>query len=198
MAIIFDEILTKGVRAGQIPAREQKAREWYRDTGQTFRRRVNEKNLMSRGGERLTSRPLVGHMYMFYYDAKHKDTLPYFDRFPLIFPYKKVKGGFMGINLHYLPLQYRAKLMDGLYDITTNNRYDESTKLRISYDLLSGAAKFKYFKPCVKHYLTGQVRSRFLYVYPSEWDIALFMPLERFQGASKATVFKDSRKIIRG
>lgn len=198
MAIIFDEILTKGVRAGQIPAREQKAREWYRDTGQTFRRRVNEKNLMSRGGERLTSRPLVGHMYMFYYDAKHKDTLPYFDRFPLIFPYKKVKGGFMGINLHYLPLQFRAKLMDGLYDITTNNRYDESTKLRISYDLLSGAAKFKYFKPCVKHYLTGQVRSRFLYVYPSEWDIALFMPLERFQGASKATVFKDSRKIIRG
>jgi len=198
MAIIFDEILTKGVRAGQIPAREQKAREWYRDTGQTFRRRVNEKNLMSRGGDRLTSRPLVGHMYMFYYDAKHKDTLPYFDRFPLIFPYKKVKGGFMGINLHYLPLQFRAKLMDGLYDITTNNRYDESTKLRISYDLLSGAAKFKYFKPCVKHYLTGQVRSRFLYVYPSEWDIALFMPLERFQGASKATVFKDSRKIIRG
>ena len=35
MAIVFDEILTKGVRAGQIPAREQKARNWYRDAAGT-------------------------------------------------------------------------------------------------------------------------------------------------------------------
>jgi hypothetical protein len=136
-------------------------------------------------------------MYLFNYDAKHKDTLPYFDRFPLVFPFKKVKGGFYGINLHYLPLQYRARLMDALYDVTNNNRYDETTRLRISYDILNQASRFRYFKPCVKHYLTSQLRSRFLYIYPSEWDIALFLPLERFQGASKATVFKDSRQALR-
>lgn len=195
MAILFDELLTKGVRAGQIPARTQAARNWYRDAARDFGS-VNEKSLMRSDRNRLTANPQVGSMYMFYYDAKHKDTLPYFDRFPLIFPFKKVDGGFMGINMHYLPLQYRAKLMDSLYDLTTNERYDERTKLELSYKLLNSAGKFRYFKPCVKHYLTGQLRSRFMYIYPSEWDMALFLPLERFQGASKTKVWSDTRRAL--
>jgi len=195
MAILFDTILTKGVRAGEIPARTQKAREWYRDAAKEYRN-INERQLMKGDAERLTGRPMVGHMYMFNYDAKHKETLPYYDRFPLIFPFKTVKGGFLGINMHYLPLQYRAILMDSLYDITTNERYDETTRLKLNYQVLERASRFRYFKPCVKHYLTGQLRSRFLYVYPSEWDIALFLPLERFQGASKTKVWADSRKAI--
>lgn len=195
MAIIFDEILSKGIRAGQIPAKEQQARTWYRDTANKFKT-IDEKKLMKSDVDRLSSQPKIGHMYMFYYDAKHKETIPYFDRFPMIFPYKKVKGGFMGINLHYLPHILRAKLMDSLYDISSNDKYDETTKLRLSYDILSSAAKYKWFKPCVKHYLTSQVRSRFLYVYPAEWDIALFLPLERFQGATKSQVWKDSKKLI--
>jgi hypothetical protein len=195
LAILFDDILNKGVRSGQIPAREQSARDWYREQAKSFSR-INEKSFMSGDRDRLTERPLVGNMYFFYYDAKHKETLPYWDRFPLIFPYKKVPGGFMGINLHYLPLQLRAKLMDALYDVSNNDKYDETTRLRLSYSILDGASKFRHFKPCVKHYLTGQVRSRFLYVYPSEWDVALFLPLERFQGASKTKVFSDSRKMI--
>jgi hypothetical protein len=195
MAVIFDEILSKGIRAGKVPAKEQQSRTWYRDTANKFRT-VNERNLMKGDTDRLRSQPKIGHMYMFYYDAKHKETLPYFDRFPMIFPYKKVKGGFMGINLHYLPHILRAKLMDSLYDISSNDLYDETTKLRMSYNILSSASKYKWFKPCIKHYLTTQVRSRFLYVYPAEWDIALFLPLERFSGASKSKVWSDSKKLI--
>jgi hypothetical protein len=195
MAVIFDEILSKGIRAGKVPAREQQSRTWYRDTANKFKT-VNERNLMKGDTDRLRSQPKIGHMYMFYYDAKHKETLPYFDRFPMIFPYKKVKGGFMGINLHYLPHILRAKLMDSLYDISSNDLYDETTKLRMSYNILSSASKYKWFKPCIKHYLTTQVRSRFLYVYPAEWDIALFLPLERFSGASKSKVWSDSKKLI--
>ena len=88
--------------------------------------------------------------------------------------------------------------MDALYDTANNTKYDESTKLRISYQILDKAAKYGPFKPCVKRYLTSQVTSKFLYVYPSEWDIALFLPTERFVGASKAQVFADSRRAIRG
>lgn len=196
MAKLFDDILTKGVRSGKVPAREQAAREWYRDTASNYGK-VNETSLMKGGSDRLTAKPMVGQMYMFYYDAKHKATLPYWDRFPLIFPFKKIKDGFLGINLHYLPLKERAILMDALYDLSSNANYDESTKLRLSYDLLSNASKYKNFKPCIKHYLTDQVRSRFLYVYPSEWDIALFLPTERFQGASKQKVWAESKKTIR-
>jgi hypothetical protein len=195
MASIFDEVLTKGVRAGQMPARTEDARKWYRDTAQSYKR-LDERSLMKSDTERLTNRIMIGSMYMYYYDPKHKATLPYYDRFPLVFPYKKVPGGFMGINLHYLPLTYRAKLMDALYDVSTNQKFDETTRLKMNYSLLNSASKFKYFAPCVKHYLNEQVRSRFLYVYPSEWDISLFLPLERFQGATKQKVWADSKKLI--
>jgi hypothetical protein len=195
MTSIFDTILTKGVRAGQMPARTESAREWYRNASQEYKR-VDETKLMKGGNERLTSKIMIGSMYMYYYDPKHKATLPYYDRFPLVFPYKKVPGGFMGINMHYLPLNYRAKLMDALYDVANNDKYDETTKLKFNYNILNSASKYKYFAPCVKHYLTDQVRSRFLYVYPSEWDVALFLPLERFQGATKQKVWAESKKLI--
>ena len=194
MAIVFDDLLAKGVRAGEIPARTDSARDWYRNRARTTR--VTPDRLIRSDRERLTSRVMIGRMYHFFYDPKHKKTLPYYDRFPLIFPFKRVRGGFLGINLHYLPLRLRAKLMDELYTLSRDNRYDENTRLRISYNVLNGAAKYKYFKPCVKHYLTPHVKSRFLEVYAAEWDIALFLPTERFVGANKRAVQSDSRKMI--
>lgn len=193
----FDTLLTQGVRAGQIPARTQDARDWYRETARQ-RRRINERSLIQSESSRFKSRMRIGDMYMFYYDPKHKETLPYYDRFPLVFPFKKAPGGFLGINMHYLPLELRAKLMDALYDLSVNQRFDETTRLRMNYQILSSAAKFRFFKPCIKHYLTNQMDSKFWYVFPSEWDIALFLPLERFAKKNKRFVQQESRKIVRG
>jgi hypothetical protein len=197
MPNIFDDILVKGVRAGKAPAMTTKAREWYRKTAGDFKR-VDEKKLHKSDPDRLVSKLKLGNLYMFYYDAKHKETLPYFDRFPLIYPFRIANDRFWGINLHYLPLPLRAKLMDALYDITNNTRFDESTKLMMTYKILNASSKFKWFKPCVKEYLFSQVQTRFMYIFPSEWDIALFLPLERFVGASKSQVWADSRKLING
>jgi len=152
VATIFDTIITQGVRSGQIPARTQGARDWFRETAGAMRN-VNERTLMKGDNARLTTSPIVGSMYMFNYDPKWKDELPYYDRFPLVFPFRKVPGGFYGLNLHYLPPQLRAKLMDGLYDYANNTRYDESTKIKLNYQLLTSIAKMRFFSPCVKHYL---------------------------------------------
>lgn len=200
MTGIFSEIITKGVRSGQIPARTTSAREWYRNTAKEMggRGRINEKRFVNQEAERLTTMPRVGSMYMFMYDAKTKDDLPFWDRFPLIFPFRVESGRFWGINLHYLPLPYRAKLMDGLYELSSNSRYDETTKLRMSYDILKSASNMRYFKPCVKQYLVSQTKSKFVYIYPSEWDIAIFLPLERFEKASKTQVWAHSKKMIGG
>lgn len=198
MAKLFDEILLKGIRSGQVPARSSTAREWYREKAKEAGK-INETNFFKTAGrDRFESRFRIGHMYMFMYDPKHKETLPYYDRVPLIFPINKAKGGFLGINFHYLPLPLRAKLMDALYDTATNERYDESTKLKISYSILSGASKYREFKPTIKHYLTEHVRSRLIYINPSEWDIALFLNIAKFQKASQTQVWADSRRIIRG
>lgn len=195
-AFTFDRLLVKGVRAGQIPARTQEARDWYRKKAR--RATVTDSQLMRSDRDKLRNATAVGKMYAFFYDPKHKKTLPYYDRFPLIFKVKNVSGGFLGINLHYLQPQLRARLMDALYDLTTNEKYDENTRLRLSYDVLNGASEYKWFKPTLKMYLNKHVRSRFLLIHAVEWDMALFLPTERFEKASNSAVWADSRKIIRG
>lgn len=196
MATVFDDLLLKGIRSGEIPARTQSSREWFRSAAQGKSGATPEK--IARGNrEALKNRPAIGRMYHFYYDPKTKASLPYYDTFPLIFMVGGAPGGFYGINLHYLPLKLRAQLMDALYDTANNKRFDESTKLKISYDILKGASKFGPFKPTFKHYLKTHVRSRFIQVEPSEWDIALFLPTERFEKASKRRVHADSRKMLK-
>ena len=66
----------------------------------------------------------------------------------------------------------------------------------ISYGLLRSQAKYKEFKPTYKKYLTKHVRSRFIKINASEWDIALFLPVERFEKASKSKVWGESRNAI--
>lgn len=193
MATIFDTIITQGVRAGQIPARTDQARSWYRDTAKQFGKNINEKSLMNKDKTRLVNRIKPGNMYMFQYDPKFKDTLPYYDRFPLIFPFRVEGDRFWGINLHYLPHRIRAQLMDSLYDLVNNQRYDETTRIQGTFELLNRAARSRWIKPCVKQYLFSQMNSRFMYVYPSEWDIALFLPLERFSKATKSQVWAESK-----
>lgn len=195
-AFTFDQLLARGTSAGKVPARTQDARNWYRNAAK--KTSVTDSQLMRSDRDKLKQNAAIGKMYAFFYDPKHKKTLPYYDRFPLIFKVKNVPDGFLGINLHYLPPSLRAKLMDALYDLTINEKYDENTKLRLSYDILNSAAKYRWFKPTLKMYLNKHVRSRFLLIDAVEWDIALFLPTERFEKASKATVWKDSRQIIGG
>lgn len=192
---LFTDLVNQG-RSGMMRPGFVDSRDWYREKASAVRN-INTVSLINKHPDQQRAAILPGFMYLFAYDAKHKDTLPYYDRFPLIFPFHVSSDHFMGINLHYLPLQYRARLMDALYSITTNKNFDEKTRLRISYDLLNSSAKYKYFEPCVKKYLKSQMKTRFLLVPSSEWDIALFLPLERFT-VNKNKVFKDSMDTIAG
>lgn len=191
---VFQTMLGKAA-AGAPPINSDDAREWYRQRAMEVRN-VQTQQVLRKTQAQMTNRVIPGHMYLFLYDPKMKDELPYYDRFPLIFPFRKVQDGFYGINMHYLPHLLRAKLMDALYHTVNNDKMDETTRLRITYNILNSSAKFKYFKPCVKHYLNNHVKSRFVHIDPNEWDLALFLPLERFAKASKARVFADSKKKI--
>jgi len=199
---MFDDILLKGIRAGQVPGRTQDARQWYRDQAKALPKKNQTdrliRELRTDSNRRQDTRFLLGNMYLFAYDPKHKETLPYYDRFPLIFPINKAKGGFLGINLHYLPPPFRAKLMDELYTVMNNKAFNDTTRLTANYKILNSTTKFKAFKPCIKHYLNAQVRSKPAYINPTEWDVALFLPTQKFVGATATQVYADSRKIIRG
>jgi hypothetical protein len=131
----------------------------------------------------------IGQMYLYVYSAKWKAKLPYYDAHPLIFPINISGDRFMGINFHYLPIGARVKLMDALYDFSDKN---DPESLMISYNILRGAAKYRYFKPCVHVYLNSWVRSTFLTIPSSQWKKALLLPTQRFQGAKSNWVYRDS------
>jgi hypothetical protein len=65
-------------------------------------------------------------------------------------------------------------------DTISNDKYDDSTKLRISYSILNNIAGRSGFKDCVKRYLYGFVQSRYLYIEPRNWEFALNLPTESF------------------
>jgi len=173
------------------------ARDWYREKAREVRV-VNPNKIINNNKQYNRNNIMPGFLYLFGYNPKTKEDLPYYDRFPLVFPFKKEQDGFLGMNLHYLPHIMRARLMDNLYALVNNNKFDETTKLKASYNLLNSAARYKYFKPCIKKYLNSHVTSRFLMIPSDEWDIALFLPLERFEKQTKNSVFRESRKIING
>ena len=89
---------------------------------------------------RKMTRVVKGKLFCFYYDPKGKDDLPYYDRFPLILVLEKYNDGFLGLNLHYLPIRYRVAFLDKLLqyakldDENNIDRLDrKSTRLNSSH-----------------------------------------------------------------
>lgn len=134
----------------------------------------------------------IGSMYAYFYNAKHKKTLPYYDRFPLTIVIEKYADGFLGLNLHYLPPRYRLILMDKLMDLTTQKELTKTTRLKLTYGVLRAATKYKEVKPCIKKYLYGHIETKFLFISPTEWEKAIFLPVERFVGKGKSAIWEDS------
>ena len=171
---------------------QDKSLTWYKNQIRTLTGITPERLLSS--SPTLASRVRIGEMYMFLYDAKHAKTLPYWDRFPLVIPFGKATGGFMGMNLHYLPYGERFKLLGYLHDLATDKTKNEGTRLQISWNILNSSAKYDSVKPCVKHYLYEQLNSRFLTIQYPDWITASLLPVERFVNKPKSYVWRESRK----
>lgn len=191
MARTFDKIHRKLSAAG-IKGQAEKSREWFMKNLKQLRNFSRPSLLQD---ERLIPRsvPRIGRMLMFFYDPKGKDSLPYYDRFPLVIMIEPTKDGFYGLNLHYLPLRLRAIFFDELMDRMNNTRYDETTRFRLTYDLLKASRKMRLFQPCFKRYLHKHVVSKIVEVPPTEWEIALFIPSDDFVGQNRQSVWQKSR-----
>lgn len=187
---LIDRIKESLAKEG-IEPRTRLARQWLKAKTQNLRASRQD---MMKDQMRLRNKSLIGRMYFYYYDPKMKDTLPYYDRFPLVIPIERHADGFIGLNLHYISPKYRIMLLDKLSTILNNHDYDETTKLRISYDFLKRASKIFEAKPCIKKYLMAHVKSKFLEITADEWDIAVMLPVEQFVKARKNKVFEESKE----
>jgi len=110
-----------------------------------------------------------------------------------VLPIEKYDNGFLGINLHYLSMPIRIRLLDRLVDYSNNDKFDKSTKLRANY---SNLKKIDIIKPCLKRYLASHVRTKFRKIEADEFMIATLLPVQRFKKQSDSHVFAKSRGMI--
>lgn len=133
----------------------------------------------------------IGGLFFYVYDAKHKDKLPYWDRFPLVIPIAIYNDGFLGLNLHYLPPVGRAKLLDALLRFKRRANSPRAY-MKLSYELLKHTVDIKLFQPCIHRYLTGHVKSQIVKVSDRYWERAAMLPVQKFTGATDREVWRIS------
>ena len=183
--------VSKFIQAVKDEARGRpRSTQWYRDKIKEFG--MPGAMDLIRDGKR-NSRPFYGKLNMFFYDPKHKKTLPYYDTFPLVLPLETYNDGFLGLNLHYLPIPLRIRLLDGLVDYSNNTAFDETTRLVVNYKRLKN---IELIRPTIHKYLSGYTKSQFRRIDADEWTIAALLPVQRFKKASAKEVWKESRSMI--
>lgn len=190
MAYLIDRIKASLAKEGLTP-RSNQARAWLQSKVAELR---PTRAALMRDRNKLRESSVIGKMYFYFYDPKTKDTMPYYDRFPLVIPIEPYRDGFLGLNLHYISPKHRMTLLDKLSVTASNKTYDERTKLRLNYRYLANASRVFEATPCIKRYLYGHIQSRFLEITADEWDIAALLPMESFVGASTSKVYAESEE----
>ncbi len=126
--------------------------------------------------ERRANKVQLYRFNMFFYDAKTKNTLPYFDMFPLVFPLRRFGDGFTGINVHYLPPAFKEDFYNIYTRFKLNDEFDETTLYRMTWSKIS---RFKVMRPLIRKYSYTHIKSRFLILRADEVPTAMLLPLTR-------------------
>lgn len=126
--------------------------------------------------------PVAGRMYLFVYDAKHKDTLPKWDIFPLVFFISAGNGHKIGINLHYMNPDLRIKFIQSMLGFANNKTLSATTRIVAQWNMIKAMSKTKGFgvEDCVKMYLNSHVRSMYIEIPPTSWLKVAYLQLEKF------------------
>ena len=196
MSTYYEKIFEKNRYNARDAA--MKSRAWFQQQMTLLgKQSIQPLRMIKSSSEKNTTRVIPGQMYLFMYDPKTQDSLPYWDQFPLVFPFRKLPDGFIGLNMHYLPYPIRIKLLDRLMEFKNNNRLDETTKLKFSWNLIQGISRLKPAEPCVHRYLMSHLKTPMKRIDSADWASAMMLPVERFVGASRQQVWSESTSRIR-
>lgn len=135
----------------------------------------------------------IGGMFIYQYDPKHKDTLPWYDTLPVVIPMEIYDDGWLGLNLHYLAPQLRARLLDKLMEYR-RRALTRKAYMQVSYQLLKAATKHELFQPCIHRYLASHVQTRLIRIDDQYWETVAMLPLQKFQKATATQVWRQTQK----
>jgi hypothetical protein len=125
----------------------------------------------------------------------------YYDKYPLVLITEVYRGGFEGINLHFLDLDHRTFLFDAIMRNLPQIKSQEEwrTRLLVDYDRLNASKRYKFFKPCYRRYLWKGMKFRPAVVPFEMWEDMVRAELHRFMKARAPTIHRESNlKAIRG
>ena len=171
--------LTEGTKKISKAKQKKKSVAW-------FKAKVGE----SAKGFRKKAKLGPGKIYTFGYDAKYKDILPYWDKFPLIVVLDAYKDGFLGLNFHYISPVERMKFFSKILKFATQKGEVEDmtdkARFNVSWDAVRN---IKHADKMIHKYLYGHVRTSLLEAPPNEWENVIFLPYQKFVGASAKSVW---------
>jgi hypothetical protein len=179
----------------------RKSLAWFDEQVKILSNRVSPASLMQ-NSNRKTSILIPGKMYLYWYDAKYKDTLPYYDMLPLCIPFARDAETFTGLNFHYLPYKMRAVLLKNLLDFSTAKKLTEKSRLQMAWDYIGGISRYRGVSAAVHKYRYDHLQSQFLEIPATQWFLALCLPVEKFvSGESnyrydKKRVWYDSMRYL--
>lgn len=170
---------------------QKKSISWYSEEIKRIKKnRFNKQNFIKLSTER-TKRLEIGKMYMFEYIAKHRDTLPVWDRYPLVLPFTTTENGFIGINLHYLPHRIRAWLLARLL----KHSNEKTNKVQISWQLLTRLSRANVAEFATHRYLINHITTPFRLVKIEDYSNAIMLPLAGWYGNNRKLVNRFRRQI---
>lgn len=130
---------------------------------------------------RGTSRAVIGNLYFFKYDPKLKATLTIYDKYPMAFPIKIYNDGFLGVNMHYLPMGERKEFVKRVNEY---RRTSDEDRVKANMELIamleSSKRIYKMMPEAVHRYLLPHARSRFVRILPEEYDKAVQLRIDEW------------------
>jgi hypothetical protein len=175
-----------------LPEDIQKAVDWFRQKVLVDLKKEAPtqeevlKKFQKEGLFKLSGTIEFGKMYLFQYDALHKDRLPWWDIYPLVFFIKNSHRGIDGINLHYLPMSMRLGLFGQLLKLKNNEAMDDTTKIDLTYAMLKRSIYTKInFRiasknvGCYKSYIRSRI-SGINSISSKDWHLAATIPMEKW------------------
>lgn len=135
----------------------------------------------------------IGGMFIYQYDPKWKEKLPWYDAMPVVIPIEIYSDGWLGLNLHYLPPMLRAKLLDKLIEFR-RRAHTRKAYMNVSYKLLKAVTKLDLFQPCIHRYLATHVQTRLIKIDDQYWEKVALLPLQQFRKATAQQVWSAGRR----
>lgn len=141
------------------------------------------------------NKTLVGRLLYFEYLAEEAGDkeLQVYDQFPMVFIFNTSlsndgKKLLHALNMHYLLPKERAIVYLKLLKLRNKKSWSYATKLKLSWVFIKSLLSHRIYEKAVHTYRVDRMQSKLIEIYPEDWEIAVFLRLEKWVSVDAKSV----------